>query len=64
LSAGSKFSETREVAGIFVGNNRNYNREGQNGGHQQLPVAPEYEVLSWIAHLAFLFTVASTNLSR
>jgi hypothetical protein len=58
LSAGSKFSETREVAGIFIGNNRNYKREGQNGGHQQFPVAPEYEVLSWIAHLVFLFTVA------
>jgi hypothetical protein len=64
LSAGSKSSETREVAGVFIGNNRYHKRESQNGGHQQFPVAPEYEVLSWIAHLAFLFTVAPTNLSR
>jgi hypothetical protein len=38
-------------------NNPNHKREGQNGGHLQFPVAPEYEVLSWIAHLAFPFSV-------
>jgi hypothetical protein len=57
LSAGSKSSETREVASVFIGNNRNYKREGQNGGHQQFPVAPEYKVISWVAHAAFPFSV-------
>ena len=32
LSAGSKFSKAREVAGVFIGNNRNHKRESQNGG--------------------------------
>jgi hypothetical protein len=64
LSAGSKSSETREVASVFIGNNRNYKREGQNGGHQQFPVAPEYKVISWVAHPAFPVFSNPTNLFR
>jgi hypothetical protein len=58
LSGGSKFSETSEVASVFIGNNSNHKREGQKGGDYQFPVAPGYEVISWIVHLAFLFTVS------
>jgi len=63
LSAGSKFSETSEVAGIFIGNNPNHKRKSQKGGDYQFPVPPGYEVISWIAHLAFSVYSNPTNLS-
>jgi hypothetical protein len=53
LSAGSKFSETGEVAGVFIGNSPNHEREGQKGGDYQFPVAPGCRVISWITHIAF-----------
>jgi hypothetical protein len=56
LSAGSKFSETSEVAGAFIRNNPNHKRKSQKGGDYQFPVAPGYEVISWVTHLAFLIT--------
>jgi len=59
LSAGSKFNDTSEVAGVFIGNNPNQKCEGQNGGDYQFPVAPGYRVMSWITHLALLFRVVA-----
>jgi hypothetical protein len=53
LPAGSKFDDTSDVAGVFIGNNPNHECEGQNGGDYQFPVAPGYRVMSWITHLAF-----------
>jgi hypothetical protein len=47
-----------QATSVFIGNNSNHKREGQKGGDYQFPVAPGYEVISWIAHLAFLFTVS------
>jgi hypothetical protein len=61
LSAGSKFSETSEVAGIFIGNNRNHKRKSQKGGDYQFPVASGYEAISRIAHPALL---PSTRITR
>jgi hypothetical protein len=57
LSAGSKFNDTSEVAGVFIGNNPNQKCEGQNGGDYQFPVAPGYRVM--ITHLALLFRVVA-----
>src|SRR5438046_5131524 len=37
-----QFSETREVAGVFIGNNPDHKREGQKGADYQFPVAPGY----------------------
>jgi hypothetical protein len=63
LSAGSKFSETREVAGVFIGNNPDQKREGEKGGDCQFPVAPGHRIIFWITHFAFLFTVTNKFVS-
>jgi len=47
-----QFSETREVIGVFLGNNPDHKREGRKGADYQISSR------AWVQILPFLFTAS------